>query len=393
MKTGIEDYVVIKENKTLAMGYTTGTCAAAAAAAAAEVLLTGHAPERVTIHTPKGIVLHLPVRPVELSAKAPVCAVQKYSGDDPDVTNGVWVYARAEKIPGEEILIDGGLGVGRVTKPGLEQPVGAAAINRVPRKMILESVDQVREQQAYPGGIRIIISIPEGVELAKRTFNPRLGIEGGISVLGTSGIVEPMSEAALIASIETELKMKAANGIRHLLISPGNYGTTFTRETLGLDLDAAVKCSNYVGATIDAAVAIGFESILFVSHIGKFVKVAAGIMNTHSREADARLEVLAAHAALAGADGDTIRRVLSCLTTDEALQILEETGHLAAAMDSLIERIEFYIKKRSYEKIEIGIILFSNERGLLGRSVGAVRMVERLRQNQMTEIEAGKEQV
>ena len=373
--TGIEAYTVRKNNKTLRLGYTTGTCAAAAAAAAVRALLFGKVPERVSILTPKGIRLNLPIRDCGSDSGCPVCAVQKYSGDDPDVTNGVWVYARAEEVPGEGIEIEGGTGVGRVTRPGLEQPVGAAAINRVPRRMIAEAVEAVREEAASVCGLRIVISIPEGVALVEKTFNSRLGITGGISVLGTTGIVEPMSEEALIATIRTELATKIAGGDRHLLISPGNYGAAFIREHLGLDLEDAVKCSNYVGATIDIAVELGAESILFVSHIGKFIKVAGGIMNTHSREADCRMELLAAHAALAGAGAEEIREILACLTTDEALAVLDRGGRIPAVMTTVLKKIEEACDKRSYGHLAVGALLFSNEWGELGRSETAERLL------------------
>ena len=190
--------------------------------------------------------------------------------------------------------------MGRVTKPGLEQPVGAAAINRVPRQMIEKEVADVCEEQEYRGGLRVEIFVPGGEETARKTFNPRLGIEGGISILGTSGIVVPMSEAALIASIRLEMEMKKANGAEYLLITPGNYGADFIRQNMVLDVENSMKCSNYVGETLDMAVELGIKGILIVAHIGKFIKVAGGIMNTHSRCADSRAELTAAAAAKIG---------------------------------------------------------------------------------------------
>ncbi|WP_434309114.1 cobalt-precorrin-5B (C(1))-methyltransferase CbiD [Hominifimenecus sp. rT4P-3] len=385
MKTGIEEYYVYKNNKKMAFGYTTGTCAAAAAGAAAWLLLSGCSVPFLSILTPKGIRLNLPIEESRWEGDRAVCGVKKYAGDDPDVTDGVMVYAAVEKIDRNCIEIDGGVGVGRVTKPGLDQRVGNAAINRVPRQMIQEAVDTVRNDQEYTGGLRVVISIPDGVKLAEKTFNPRLGIVGGISVLGTSGIVEPMSEEALVASIEAEMRMRVASGAEYLLVAPGNYGMDFIKGSAELDLKEAVKCSNYVGKTVDLGLELGVKGILFVSHIGKFIKVAGGIMNTHSREADARLELLAAHGALAGADRSCLKRVMESVTTEDALDLLEEAGVLETVMQTVTEKIEFHLRHRAYDRLMVGAILFSSRRGELGRSPSADRLVQRLKKQGETE--------
>ena len=222
---------VYKNHKKLRYGYTTGSCAAAASKAAAAMLLSGKEISYVELHTPKGIDLRLEVLDISREDNAVSCAIQKDGGDDPDVTNGILIYAKVSREPADEaqIIIDGGIGVGRVTKPGLEQSVGAAAINKVPRQMIRENLEAVCEQYHYHGKLSVVISIPSGVELAAKTFNPRLGIVGGISVLGTSGIVEPMSEQALIDTIRVEMRQKLANGMEYLLVVPGNYGIDFGR--------------------------------------------------------------------------------------------------------------------------------------------------------------------
>ncbi|MCD8052680.1 MAG: cobalt-precorrin-5B (C(1))-methyltransferase CbiD [Lachnospiraceae bacterium] len=368
MGTGLEKIYVERNNRRMAYGYTTGSCAAAAARGAACLLLSGRAPEEIVLLTPKGIRLRLRPESCRMNGAEAVCCIRKDSGDDPDVTDGVLVWASVRCTEGKDIEIDGGTGVGRVTRPGLEQPVGAAAINRVPRQMIREAVLSVCEEWGYAGGLAVTISIPQGVELAARTFNPRLGIEGGISVLGTSGIVEPMSESALVASIEVELRMRAAAGDRFLVISPGNYGADYIREHLNLDLNRAVKCSNFIGETIDTAVELGVQGILFVSHIGKFVKVAGGIMNTHSRNADCRMEILAAHSLRAGCEAETARAILDCLTTDEALNLMEKVGVLHPAMETMMEAIAQACDRRAYGKLTFGILVFSKERGELGRT-------------------------
>ena len=363
-ETGIEQYYAIRDGKKLYYGYTTGTCAAAAAKAAALMLATRRTVPYVDILTPKGIALNLEVLEPVLEETHARCAIRKYSGDDPDVTDGILVYAdvTAEKTPG--VAVDGGEGVGRVTKPGLKQAVGEAAINPVPLRMIREEAERVAEDYGI-AGLKVVISIPAGVELAKRTFNPRLGIVGGISVLGTSGIVEPMSEAALTESIGLELRQKFALGCRRIIVAPGNYGADFIRSLAHVEESELVKCSNFIGQTIDMAVSAGYTEMLFISHIGKAIKLAGGIMNTHSREADARAELMAACALRAGCAAETARRLLDCLTTDEMLEVLQAEGLLERTMAVAGERIDYYLNYRAKGQITIGAVVFSNPVGLL----------------------------
>lgn len=377
-KTGMEDCYVIKHNKKLRMGYTTGSCAAGAAKAAAYMLLNHEEITTVSLMTPKGILLNLEVLDISRQENQVSCAIRKDGGDDPDATNGILVYAQVKKCLEKGIVIDGGKGVGRITRPGLEQPVGNAAINRVPRLMIQQGLEEICELTGYEGGLSVVISIPEGEKIAEKTFNPRLGIEGGISVLGTSGIVEPMSETALIRSIQVEMNMLIASGAQYLLVTPGNYGQTFVREQMHLNLDKAMKCSNFVGETIDMAVTSGVKGILFVAHIGKFIKVAGGIMNTHSRCADSRAELMAAFALRAGASAQQAKQILDTLTTEEAVTLLEKYGLKEQVIPLLMERILYYLDKRAYGKLELGLVLFSNEHGLLGMSENAVQMSKML---------------
>ncbi len=366
----MEGYVY-KNHRKLRYGYTTGSCAAGAAKGAALMLLSGEEVGEVEVMTPKGILLRLEVVDVRRGPESVRCAVRKDGGDDPDVTDGILVYAEVSygEEEGERVWIDGGAGVGRVTKPGLEQPVGAAAINRVPRQMIRDNVLEVCSQAGYTGGLRAVISIPEGEALAKKTFNPRLGIVGGISVLGTSGIVEPMSEQALIDTIRVEIRQKLAGGTEYLLIVPGNYGIDFLEEYgHGLRLEDAVKCSNFVGEALDAAVEFGAKGVLLAGHIGKFVKLAGGIMNTHSHNADARMELLTVHAALLGAPVSLLSRMMESVTTDDALQYLKEAGRMEAVMERLMERMEFYVNQRVQNRLELGVITFSKVYGILGQT-------------------------
>lgn len=384
-KTGIEDYYTIKNNKKMRFGYTTGTCAAAAAKGACSILLsepgTGPA-ERdgcMSLITPKGIELCLRLVDIDKGPDYVSCGVVKDAGDDPDVTDGLTVYARVSKTETLGISIRGGKGVGTVTKKGLEQPVGNPAINRVPRLMIEEGIHEICEMTGYEGGIQVTVSVPGGEETALKTFNPRLGIEGGISILGTSGIVEPMSETALIKSIETEVNQQLANGRHNLIVTLGNYGKAYLEELDRLPMKDSVKCSNYIGEVIDMAVAGGAEGLLFIAHLGKFVKVAGGIMNTHSRCADSRMEIMASAALKAGLGREGVLRLLEAPTTDEGVSILKEYGLLEETMKNLMDKISFYLSNRAYGRIPVEALVFSNEYGYLGETAGCRKLIETIK--------------
>lgn len=373
----LERYVY-KNQKKLRCGYTTGTCACAAAKAAAQMLLSGKDVLEVNVETPMGVHLQLPVEKIVRSAESVSCAIKKDSGDDPDVTNGIYIYAEVSHFTGKKVIIDGGIGIGRITKKGLQRPIGEAAINPVPLKMIADGVSEIADRYSYEGTLKVVISAPEGVEIAKKTFNPQLGIVGGISILGTTGIVEPMSEQAIIDTIRTEINMHMADGERTLLIAPGNYGQDFLLNNLNIELKRSIKCSNYIGDTIDMVCDAGAESMLLVGHIGKLVKLGAGIMNTHSRVADGRMEVLSACAIQAGAGADTAKQILDCVTTDAALEILKESDMLDGAMEQLMIRIENVLQHRSSERIRIGAIVFSNEYGILGKTKLADKLIKNI---------------
>ncbi len=371
-----DDSYVFVNNRKLKRGHTTGTCAAAATKAAVQALLTGQLVESVNIHTPKGITLALPVEDMCITDDYVSCAVRKDGGDDIDATHGTLVYSKVSKAD-SGINIDGGVGVGRVTRKGLDQPVGNAAINHVPRSMIKEAVEDVQFSSDYKGGFDIVISVPEGMEIAKKTFNPRLGIEGGISILGTSGIVEPMSETALINTIKVEMNMRS-QGNKVLLVVPGNYGKEFSQSLPGIDPEKAVKCSNFVGEMLDYACEIN-RDIVLVANLGKIVKVAAGIMNTHSRNADARMEILAANAAMVGASMPTVQRIMGCISTDDALDVLNEENLIDDVSKLLVEKIEFYMNHRTGGNIRTAAVVFSSVYGLLGKTSLADEMLEEIR--------------
>lgn len=371
--------------KELRKGFTTGSCGAAAAKAALYMLLTGSVKDEIEIITPGGAVFRTEVKDIFREGNRVRCAVVKDGGDDPDVTTGLHVTAEVraeERADGAlEIRIEGGPGVGRVTLPGLDQPVGNAAINRVPRQMIEKELSEVAELLDFRGRIRVILSVPGGEAAAERTFNPRLGIEGGISILGTTGIVEPMSTRAILDTIRVELNQRKALGDRIAAVSPGNYGLNFMKETYGYDLNRSVKCSNYVGDTVDMVREMDFRGMLLTGHIGKLIKVSGGIMNTHSKEGDARMELLAAGVIRAGGSMDTLRGILNCRVTEEALGIIqtESPALLRKSMESVMDRILYYLRKRAGEELPVECILYSNEFGLLAASPGAMDMLEELR--------------
>ncbi len=366
--------------KMLRCGYTTGTCAALAAAGAVRLLLTGEAPERVRITTPKGWTVELPLEVAVLDGGEARCAVRKDAGDDPDVTDGCLVCAAVSRSEPGGIRIDGGAGVGRVTKPGLDQPMGAAAINSVPRRMITDAVKEVCDELGYSGGLSVVISVPGGAEIARRTFNPMLGIEGGISILGTSGIVEPMSEQALIDTIELNLRQAAAlepgsGGAKRLILTPGSYGESYL-HAIGLDALGVpvVKCSNFIGEALDAAAIQGFSEVLLVGHVGKIVKLAGGVMNTHSAQADCRAELFTAHAALCGADGTLCRALMEAVTADACLKLLADAGLREKVLKSLLTAIQTHLDRRAAGRMKVGAAIFSNEYGGLGETDEARRM-------------------
>lgn len=360
-------------------GFTTGSCAAAAAKAAAWMLFTGTEKKNISITTPKGLVFDAEISDIKTSEESVSCAVRKDGGDDPDVTTGALVYAEVKLTDNEEILIEGGEGIGRVTRPGLDQPVGAAAINSVPRKMIEKEVREVLDFFDHEKGAQITISIPEGVALAKKTFNPNLGIEGGISVLGTSGVVEPMSTEALIATIRAEMSIRKAEGCKKIALTFGNYGRDFMKEAFSFDIDKSVKCSNFLGAAIDIACDMGFEAMLITGHSGKLVKVAGGIMNTHSKEADCRMELISAAAIKQDVTSEIIKKILDCLSTEEAFMLLKEAGELDKVAAQLIKRIKYHLDKKAAGRIELECIMYANDFGLLGKSDGAVSLLEELK--------------
>ncbi|HHT62241.1 MAG: cobalt-precorrin-5B (C(1))-methyltransferase CbiD [Bacillota bacterium] len=364
---------IFKNGKRLRTGFTTGSCAAAAAKGAAAMLFTGEKITRVEIDIPKGWPLNLELRNITWSHEGVSCSVVKDAGDDPDVTDKIEVFALARKIPEKGIFIKGGEGVGKVTRPGLLVPVGMPAINPVPRRMILSEVGKVLPKGC---GVEIEISIPKGREIAKKTFNPRLGIEGGISVLGTTGIVEPMSEEALKDTIALELSCRKAAGQDIVLLVPGSYGERFCEDHLKIPREKAVKISNYLGFALEKCTELEFSKVLLAGHLAKLVKPAGGIFYTHSRVSDTRMEILTAYLALQGMSGEILKLIMNCITTEEAIPIIDQYGYeevYQIIAEKCAQRCEGYV----YGNLEIGVILFSMKK-LLAKSTKADRILEEI---------------
>ncbi|MCL1879353.1 MAG: cobalt-precorrin-5B (C(1))-methyltransferase CbiD [Actinomycetia bacterium] len=351
--------------KPLRSGVTTGLCAAAAAKAATFSLLTGREVHQVEIQAITGEVFKMEVTDTIIENNGIACAVRKDAGDDPDVTNGLKVFASVEKIFRDEIVVDGGEGIGRVTKPGLKIPVGQAAINPVPLNMITMAIKEICGLMSYQNGIKAVIFIPGGEQVAKRTMNGRLGIVGGLSILGTTGIVEPMSKQAIVDTIKAEIDVHLAGGKTNLLIAPGNYGKQYAQEQLGLDIKEAIKCSNFIGETLDYLCQNEVQGIMLIGHAGKLVKLAGGIMNTHSSMADCRMEIIVAHAALAGADRQLIAALMECVSTNAAIELLNQAGIGSAVWGSIGQKISFYLRQRTRGSMAVEYVVFTQEHGTL----------------------------
>ena len=347
-------------HKKLRTGFTTGTCAAGAAKAAAFMARYRETIEEIDVMLPDGKSVTLPLCRSELTESGAVAAIEKDGGDDPDITTGLHIEAEVVLSRGREIILHGGDGVGRVTLNGLKVPVGEAAINPVPRGMIMTNV---RSTLPKGFGAEVTISVPGGREVAKKTFNPKLGIEDGISILGSTGIVHPMSEEALKESLALELSVLTAKGYREIVFAFGNYGLSFLRAN-DISDERVVKISNYVGFMLDEAVTRGVERVLLTGHIGKMVKVSGGIFYTHNRIADCRMEILAAYAALAGAAAPVVEAIYRCTTTTAAAEIIEREG-LAEIYQRIVEntvkRAEGYV----FGEIEVSAILFGDDNRLL----------------------------
>ena len=356
----MNDFVIVNGRK-FKKGYTTGSCAAAASKAAVTMLLSGIPLENIEIDTPAGVRLKLPVSDIEFLDGSVKCSVIKDGGDDPDMTSGLKIFAEVRFTNDLGIDITTCEGIGIVTQPGLKVEVGKPAINPVPMKMINKEVQEVLIDGR---GVQIILSVPGGEEVAKKTYNPKLGIVGGISILGTSGIVTPMSEEAWKESVALELSIAAARGYKKMVYTFGNYGESFAIKDMGINKDNIIKISNFIGYMLDKALEYKMEKILLIGHLGKLVKVAAGIFHTHSRVADARMEILAAYSALEGAPKELTAKIYDCKTTEAAAVLIKENG-LTRVFDRIVDNASRRCSEYMFNKVQIGTILFNEDNTLL----------------------------
>ncbi|HFL2520573.1 TPA: cobalt-precorrin-5B (C(1))-methyltransferase CbiD [Clostridioides difficile] len=405
----MEEYVYI-DGKKYRRGYTTGSCATGASKAAVYMLITKNRINTINIDTPKGIPLLLKVDNINISDTFVECSIKKDGGDDIDATHTMDIYARAEIVAKNDknkgyltlkdidslstnseckselykfIRVYGGTGIGVVTKKGLSVDVGKPAINPTPLKMINHEIrkfigDNFESILGNDKVLKITIFAPQGETVAKKTFNPRLGIVGGISIIGTTGIVEPMSDDGWKKSLSIELQMKKEQGLDKIILVPGNHGEQFIREKLNLDIKYVVRVSNFIGYMIKEAQRIGYKKILMAGHIGKFIKVSAGIFNTHSKVADARSEILVANLALMGARYEFLNKINQCLTTEEAVELINNSEYREVyniLSNKCRERVKQYLNEDS-DDIDVEVIIFSMDKSLLGKSDNTDDLVE-----------------
>ncbi len=360
------EQLVWHRGKAYRKGYTTGSCATAAAKVAALMVMRQQAIHQVSIVTPSGIELQLAVEQVSVEPSQAIAAVRKDGGDDVDATHGMLIFAKVSLLPeGCEIVIEGGAGIGVVTRKGIGLEVGEAAINKTPRHTITQAV---REAIGPQLGARVEIFAPEGAERAKRTYNARLGIQGGISIIGTTGIVTPMSEESWKRSLAIELEQKRASGLEQVIMVPGNHGERFVEQQLLLPTNALVTMSNFVGYMLQEAQRLGFGQVVLAGHIGKLVKVAAGVFHTHSHIADGRMETLVTHLALLNAPHELLKQVYHCVSTEEALELIDQAG-FQVAYSNIAKQAELRVQqmlKYADKPLNCDVVLFSMQGEVLG---------------------------
>lgn len=356
--------------KILRGGFTTGAAAAAGVKAALIYFSTGKTVDAVEITALDGTLLKIPIAGVEAAEGGVRVEVVKDSGDDPDITNGASIFTTT-KISGNEIIFRAGLGVGRITKAGLQLPIGEPAINPAPRQLIRNVAAEFGI-----GGLDVEISIPAGVELARKTLNPILGVEGGLSVIGTTGVLRPMSEEAFKKSLVPQIDVAKAAGFGSLIFVPGKIGETIAQK-IGLPAAAIIQTSNFIGYMLEAAAARRISQIILCGHIGKLIKVAAGIFHTHNRIADGRLETLAAYAAAGGLPAVEVQKILDANTTEDATQIIS-ANHLERVYGRLAARASFRAERYVFGEIEVGTILVDYAGNILGVDAGAGKICKML---------------
>lgn len=347
--------------KLLRGGYTTGACVAAGAKAAA-MLSQGTEVDVVHIAALDGTILDIPVKNVRKISGGIQAEVIKDAGDDPDITNGTAILTTLILLKdGAGIRYEAGEGVGQVTKPGLSVSPGQPAINPGPRELIAKSLTEVF---GYEPDCVVRIDIPEGKKLAKKTLNPVLGVQGGLSIIGTTGVLRPMSEEAFKASLVPQIDVALAAGYRTQIFVPGKIGERIAVQW-GLPQEAIVQTSNFIGHMLEAAVEKGLERVMLFGHIGKLSKVSAGVFHTHNRVGDGRMEAIAAYCAAAGMPSAGVKQILEAATTEEALPVVAKYK-LQAVYSELAARASFRAKRFVFDELQIGTVMVTLGGELLG---------------------------
>ena len=385
----IDEFVYV-DGKKYRRGYTSGSCACGATKAALIMLLEKRNINEVRIGTPKGVDLDLKIDNISREKDWVQCSVKKDGGDDIDATHGMDIFARLELVQADQVpdfrsdldsdylFITSGQGIGRVTKKGLDIRPGRPAINRVPLNMILKVVQETLDEAGldiydYLGGRKILVTIfaPQGQEIAKRTFNSNLGIEGGISIIGTTGIVDPMSDEGWKKTLSAELVIKRAEGRETIILVPGNIGRDIMAKSYGADLDGIVKMSNFIGYMLMETKRLGFKRVIVGGHIGKLIKLSGGITNSHSRVADARREIMVANLALLGAPLELLKEIDACLSTDAMVDMIRKAGYsqvFKVLADKAASKAKVYMRLGQEDHMDIEVYLFSMDGSLLAKS-------------------------
>ena len=362
----MDEYLYFR-GKKLRYGYTTGSSATAATKAALMYLLDDgkHDIPEVTIKLPSGNSLTINVNSLEKKGNGVLASVIKDGGDDPDVTHGLEIYSKVSLRNDSKINIFGGTGVGKVTKKGLPVAPGNSAINPVPLKMIRETVEEMLPEGL---GADVEIFVPKGEETAKKTLNAKLGIIGGISILGTTGIVKPMSEESWKASLAIELKMALENaGNGEAIFLFGNRGKQYLSDNFDDNTSQVIVISNFVGYMFDRACEFEAKKIYFIGELGKFVKVAGGIFHTHSRVSDAKMEILTANALLVEESTENMKKIMASNTTEEATKYIEKTEVYSLLAEKAKQKCEEYCRRNGWE-LEVETLIISAEKEVLGNS-------------------------
>ena len=315
-----------EQTRPLRHGYSTGACATATSLAAVRLLLTGIALERITITLPKGQRVEFQLEYCHRYERGAAAGTIKDAGDDPDVTHGALLFAYVELLSDPGVHFQAGPGVGTVTRSGLSLAVGEPAINPVPRRMITKHLQTLAVEHAYTGGFRVTIGVKNGEELAKQTMNPRLGIVGGLSILGTTGIVRPYSCAAYIASIQQGIDVARANGLKHIAACTGSTSEQTMREHYKLADMALIEMGDFVGAVLKYMRRAPIAKLSLAGGFGKISKLAAGHLDLHSRKSSIDMAMLAREAGRLGADQTLQNAIIAANTSQQALSLASESG-------------------------------------------------------------------